>query len=1096
MAEIPVPSSDPVAPLAPLPKRVADDSTEGEAGIDDPIDFVDGLLSRAAVLLSTLETDVEGLRADQKDERERIDSDWQRRQETVDVATDRLARMLAHAQQIAAHKARLEEFELDVNPTVPPVPPELVTTGGFLTLMDRIDSELKAAHGITGAIRLPQIAILLNEAAAALTTLANQADAMKAQLLARSDDDLNAEQKEARASFEIGLSILQRDLELLDRSLPIVGRSWSDPEWETWSVTDAPQAVMRMGVHVHPRLSDAPIPLLVPVTCGDGLLLETGQQRDLALDGVRSLVLRVLAALPPGMARFTFIDTRNMGESVAPFLTLADYDSELVNGGAVVRESDVEPHLDALNRHVERVIERCLQGRHPTLDDYHAAIGEVVEPYRYLVVFDHPDGFTDRATSLLRGLIESGPRCGVTTIVVKAPRSKKTAHADKAFPSLVAVRSTPDGLFVESDRTGRWMVRPDVPPLLTMGAGSRHPGIFERVVTGIGTAAREIRRAPVSLSNIFAQVAAAGSRQVREDLPVTAEPVDPDDPATWWTGDATTGIGAPIGLTEGRKPISPWLDESHGGLVISGPPKSGVSTLLQTTIDSLAVLYPPEECQVLLVGLGARTAFATYGDEALPQARLVATDAERELAVSVLEAAAAILERRRVRLDVAGTERLGLSGHRAETGERLPRLVVAIDGVGELFDPDDALASSASRLLQTLAVKGPPLGLHLLLADRVADAAAEAELLARLPADMGVHVRSAGFDTDDLGTTAGTGTISIRGTDAATRFRIGSTSAHVRDVTSRDLRRRAAEEGFTAVPQVLHGDRGAELARAPLAQLAGDTDRRDERRLPRIWLGEPTGMGPPVEVLLRRQEGANLVIVSDDAAMGQGALFAAVATASMVHDRSLEVWVLDFLPLGGDFAASLGTLGGESTVHIGRRRNLSKTLDTVHRVVQDRLLSGDLAAPPRLLVLNGLGRARDLDVARPSGPVARPSGPGPASEPADPEPPAVPGPSPDGLDPVGVLEAILRDGPEVGVHTLVWCDTIGLLHRRLGPWALREFGARVGTAMSEDDSVTLLDSPYGSTLRPGHGLLYDEERGRLVKFRPYSLPPEGWSLPG
>jgi hypothetical protein len=50
--------------------------------------------------------------------------------------------------------------------------------------------------------------------------------------------------------------------------------------------------------------------------------------------------------------------------------------------------------------------------------------------------------------------------------------------------------------------------------------------------------------------------------------------------------------------------------------------------------------------------------------------------------------------------------------------------------------------------------------------------------------------------------------------------------------------------------------------------------------------------------------------------------------------------------------------------------------------------------------------------------------------------------------------------------------------------------------MSEDDSVTLLDSPYGSTLRPGHGLLYDEERGRLVKFRPYSLPPEGWSLPG
>ena len=1085
MAELSTPSSAAKAPLAPLPKRVADDLIEGEVSIDDPIEFVDGLLSRAAVLLSTLETDVEGLRADQQDERVRIESDWQRRQETVDIATDRLARMLAHAEQIAAHKARLEEFESAVNPTVPPLPPELVTTGGFLTLMDRIDSELKAAHGITGAIRLPQIATLLNEAEAALTTLASQADVMKAQLLARSDDDLDAERKEARASFEIGLSILQRDLELLDRALPIVGRGWTDPGWEDWSVTAAPYGVMRLGVHVHSRLPDSPIPLLVPVTCGPGLLIESGQQRDLAIDGVRSLVLRILAALPPGMARFTFIDARSMAEPVAPFFALADYAPEIVDEGAVVLDADIEVHLESLSRHVERVIERCLQGRYPTLDAYHEAIGEVVEPYRYVVVFDHPDGFTDRAKSLLRGLIDSGPRCGVTTIVVKPPRLRKSAHPDKGFSSLSAVRSTLEGLFVESDRTGRWMVRPDVPPLLTMGATPGHPGIFERVVTEIGTSARDIRRAPVSPSSIFGLVDAARRRHLREDLPVTDGPVDPDRPATWWTGDATTGIGAPIGLTESRKPVSPWLDETHGGLIISGPSAAGVSTLLQTTIDSLAVLYPPEECQVLLVGIGACTAFATYGDEALPHARLVATEAERELAVSVLEAAAAIVERRRVRLDVAGTERLGLSGHRAQTGERLPRLLVAVDGVGELFDCDDAVATTAARLLKALAVQGPALGVHLLLADRLADAAAEATLLDRLPGAMGVHLRVDVLDDDDIDTAAGTGTISIRGVDGALRFRIGLTSTHLRGITSRDLRRRAAEEGFTAVPQVLHGDRGAELARAPLSQLVGDVDRRDERCIPRLWLGEPAGMGPPVEIMLRRQEGANLLVISDDPAMGQGALFAAVATASMVHDRSLEVWVLDFLPLGGDFAASLLTLGSHSVVHVGRRRNLSKTLDTVHRVVQDRLVSGDLAAPPRLLVVNGLGRARDLDASASEPSVA-------ASAVASSTPKL---PLHDGLDPVGVFEAILRDGPEVGVHTLVWCESIEQLYRRLGPWALREFGTRVGTAMGEEDSSTLLDSPYGATLRPGHGLLYDEDRGRLVKFRPYILPPDGWTLP-
>ena len=93
-----------------------------------------------------------------------------------------------------------------------------------------------------------------------------------------------------------------------------------------------------------------------------------------------------------------------------------------------------------------------------------------------------------------------------------------------------------------------------------------------------------------------------------------------------------------------------------------------------------------------------------------------------------------------------------------------------------------------------------------------------------------------------------------------------------------------------------------------------------------------------------------------------------------------------------------------------------------------------------------------------------------------------------------MLAAILRDGPEVGVHTLVWCDSVDLLHRRLGPDALREFGVRVGAAMDDDASITLLDTPDATRLKPHQALLYDESRGRLVKFRPYGLPAPGWAL--
>ena len=156
-------------------------------------------------------------------------------------------------------------------------------------------------------------------------------------------------------------------------------------------------------------------------------------------------------------------------------------------------------------------------------------------------------------------------------------------------------------------------------------------------------------------------------------------------------------------------------------------------------------------------------------------------------------------------------------------------------------------------------------------------------------------------------------------------------------------------------------------------------------------------------------------------------------------------------------------------MHVGRRRYLAKYLDQVHCLVQDRLASGDVTGPTRLLVVSGLGRARDFDPRTNSQGV-------------------------DGLDPVEVLAAILRDGPEVGVHTLVWCETVELLHRRLGADALREFGVRVGSAMNDEMSITLLDTNDATRLKPHQALLYDESRGRLVKFRPYALPAPGWAL--
>jgi len=51
---------------------------------------------------------------------------------------------------------------------------------------------------------------------------------------------------------------------------------------------------------------------------------------------------------------------------------------------------------------------------------------------------------------------------------------------------------------------------------------------------------------------------------------------------------------------------------------------------------------------------------------------------------------------------------------------------------------------------------------------------------------------------------------------------------------------------------------------------------------------------------------------------------------------------------------------------------------------------------------------------------------------------------------------------------------------------------RVAMQMSAEHSSNLLDTPAASKLGLYRALFYDEDEGRLEKFRPYGLPSEGW----
>jgi hypothetical protein len=247
---------------------------------------------------------------------------------------------------------------------------------------------------------------------------------------------------------------------------------------------------------------------------------------------------------------------------------------------------------------------------------------------------------------------------------------------------------------------------------------------------------------------------------------------------------------------------------------------------------------------------------------------------------------------------------------------------------------------------------------------------------------------------------------------------------------------------------------------------------------PRLWLGDPVAIKEPTAAVFRRQTGSNLIIVGqrDEPAL-------AIVTAGLVGlaaqhpPGSASFTILDGTPVDAPAAGCLAEIAGmlpHDAEVIGWRR-VPEAVAALAEAV-DRARDADEAGlPRRYLVVHGLQRFRDL---RQSEDFGFSSSYGDDDD----KPPAA-----DKL-----FRRILQDGPMLGVHTIVWCDSATNVDRALDRQTMREFDMRVVFQMSATDSTNLIDTPAASKLGLHHALFHSEERGVAEKFRPWALPEKAW----
>ena len=149
-------------------------------------------------------------------------------------------------------------------------------------------------------------------------------------------------------------------------------------------------------------------------------------------------------------------------------------------------------------------------------------------------------------------------------------------------------------------------------------------------------------------------------------------------------------------------------------VLLSGKTGSGKSTLLHVLIVNLALRYSPDEIELYLVDFKKGVEFKAYAEAALPHARVIAIESEREFGLSVLERLDLELKQRGDLFRQRGVQ--DLPSYRAvEPDRKMPRILLIVDEFQELFVEDDRIAQTASLYLDRLVRQGRAFGIHVLL---------------------------------------------------------------------------------------------------------------------------------------------------------------------------------------------------------------------------------------------------------------------------------------------------------------------------------------------------------------------------------------------
>ena len=754
---------------------------------------------------------------------------------------------------------------------------------------------------------------------------------------------------------------------------------------------------------------------------------------------VNSLVGRLMASSSPGKLNVAMIDAEEMDGTCDVFKFLNRNIFQIL-----ARPEDIRKYLDEKERHIGNIIQNLLLGSVKSLYDYNQA-KENKEPYHVIVIEDFPIGFNSESISLLQKILKNGVRAGVNVIMlvnedkIDASEDTRKAYNSSNMGQLERICSvydlTKNNELIDFDSFTEEHLRK----------------IVQYVNSGV-----EIRKEEAIL---FADYMTNQSE--------------------WWQRRSAKYIEIPFGMSEDRQIQKLKITQESGqnSAVVIGIPGSGKSVFLHALICNAAINYSPDELNMYLIDFSG-VEFNSYALHNLPHARVIAPEAEREFGLSILNE---LVEEGARRMELCRNNDVSnIVDLKAKNPSlHIPRLLVIIDEFQKIFEiENDLISREANAKIHTIIQEFRKFGINLVLATQKLPSSSI------LPKDLianRVVFKSSPADFSSLISLPINGKVPqlhtgecIYNSESGSPYDNHKVQGFL--VTKHDIDKLLNQ--ISEFSDNLHYQRKHDMVVFRGNDLPEFRNRRVARchqtpsNIPEsigIYLGESISIHETdVCAILRKESANNILILGGEPHVAQRIAYYATISASTAHtDQSATFVTLNFMrredTLNEELQSVFESLPFSSQI-VSKTAEIVESLTAIKDEIDERRKDEERPQDHIYLSIYAFQLARMFDKGGRRGDDVSESG--------------------------MLLDYILKNGPAVGVFTIMQCDNWDNLSRIGNP--LSSFTYRVALQMTENDSNKIAGSSIASKLfvfnRPSsvfRAYFRDNNRNINIKFKPY-----------